>query len=68
MTTSKLYVDPDYVARAAKDDFAKYAKSRSILPFGAYLIDICSAFARIENHYFVNDVCLCAVPYAIPGS
>jgi len=35
MATSRLYVDPAYIARAAKDDFA-------------------NAFARIENHYFVN--------------
>ncbi|PBL03527.1 proline iminopeptidase [Armillaria gallica] len=36
MSTSKLYVDPSYIARAESDDFA-------------------NAFARIENHYFVND-------------
>ncbi|KAJ7756519.1 proline iminopeptidase [Mycena maculata] len=36
MVTSKLFVDPENVARAADDDFA-------------------NAFARIENHYFVND-------------
>ncbi|KAJ6494887.1 proline iminopeptidase [Mycena vitilis] len=36
MATSRLFVDPEYVARATKDDFA-------------------NAFARIENHYFVND-------------
>jgi len=36
MTTSKLFVDPERVAEASKDDFA-------------------NAFARIENHYFVND-------------
>ncbi|TEB34593.1 proline iminopeptidase [Coprinellus micaceus] len=35
MATSKLYVDPAHIARAADDDFA-------------------NAFARIENHYFVN--------------
>ncbi|PAV16141.1 proline iminopeptidase [Pyrrhoderma noxium] len=35
MWTSKLHVDPDYIARAAEDDWA-------------------NAFARIENHYFVN--------------
>ncbi|KAL5504175.1 hypothetical protein ACEPAH_8248 [Sanghuangporus vaninii] len=35
MWTSKLYVDPDYIARATEDDWA-------------------NAFARIENHYFVN--------------
>jgi len=34
--TSRLYVDPNYIARAADDD--KFAL----------------AFARIENHYFVN--------------
>ncbi|CAK5268491.1 unnamed protein product, partial [Mycena citricolor] len=36
MATSKLYVDPKYIARAASDKFA-------------------TAFARIENHYFVNE-------------
>ncbi|KAJ7067013.1 proline iminopeptidase [Mycena amicta] len=36
MATSRLYVDPEYLARAEGDDFA-------------------NAFARIENHYFVND-------------
>jgi len=36
MTTSRLYVDPKYIARAADDE--KFAL----------------AFARIENHYFVN--------------
>ncbi|KAH6913446.1 prolyl aminopeptidase serine peptidase [Coprinopsis sp. MPI-PUGE-AT-0042] len=36
MATSKLYVDPESIARAADDKFAL-------------------AFARIENHYFVNS-------------
>jgi len=36
LTTSKLFVDPEYVAEATNDDFA-------------------NAFARIENHYFVNE-------------
>ncbi len=36
MHTSRLYVDPKYVARAADDD------------------QFSLAFARIENHYFVN--------------
>ncbi|CAE6415944.1 unnamed protein product [Rhizoctonia solani] len=36
MTTSKLYVDPEYIARATEDDWA-------------------NAFARIENHYFINE-------------
>jgi len=36
MATSKLFVDPEKVAAANKDDFA-------------------NAFARIENHYFVNQ-------------
>ncbi|KAJ6576580.1 proline iminopeptidase [Mycena vulgaris] len=35
MATSRLFVDPEYVARATSDHFA-------------------NAFARIENHYFVN--------------
>ncbi|THV07330.1 proline iminopeptidase [Dendrothele bispora CBS 962.96] len=36
MTTSKLYVDPEYIKRTEEDQFA-------------------NAFAKIENHYFVND-------------
>ncbi|KAF7327686.1 Proline iminopeptidase [Mycena kentingensis (nom. inval.)] len=35
MATSRLFVDPEYLARAEGDEFA-------------------NAFARIENHYFVN--------------
>ncbi|KAG9121961.1 hypothetical protein FRC07_001855 [Ceratobasidium sp. 392] len=36
MTTSKLFVDEEYIAKAAEDDWA-------------------NAFARIENHYFINE-------------
>jgi len=36
MATSKLFVDPENIAKAAEDDWA-------------------NAFARIENHYFVNE-------------
>jgi len=36
MSTSRLFVDPAYVARADNSEFA-------------------NAFARIENHYFVNE-------------
>lgn len=36
MATSKLFVDPAYIAEAEKDDWA-------------------NAFARIENHYFINN-------------
>ncbi|KAF5391617.1 hypothetical protein D9757_002421 [Collybiopsis confluens] len=39
MATSKLYVDPSYIKRAESDEFA----------------NALSAFARIENHYFIND-------------
>ena len=35
MATSKLYVDPEQLAKADKDENS-------------------NAFARIENHYFVN--------------
>ncbi|KIY42859.1 peptidase S33, proline iminopeptidase 1, partial [Fistulina hepatica ATCC 64428] len=35
MATSRLYVSPEYIARAEDDQFA-------------------NAFARVENHYFVN--------------
>ncbi|KAB5594002.1 Proline iminopeptidase [Ceratobasidium theobromae] len=41
MSTSRLYVDPEYIARAAEDDWANFY--------------ISSAFARIENHYFINE-------------
>ncbi|QRV75284.1 alpha/beta hydrolase family protein [Ceratobasidium sp. AG-Ba] len=36
MTTSKLYIDQEYIDKAAEDDWA-------------------NAFARIENHYFINE-------------
>ncbi|KDN48562.1 hypothetical protein RSAG8_02549, partial [Rhizoctonia solani AG-8 WAC10335] len=36
MCTSRLYVDPTYIAKATEDDWA-------------------NAFARIENHYFINE-------------
>ena len=37
MSTSRLYIDPEIIKKAAEDDWA-------------------NAFARIENHYFVNGV------------
>jgi len=36
MSTSRLFIDHDYIQKAEKDDWA-------------------NAFARIENHYFVNE-------------
>ncbi|KAF9267825.1 proline iminopeptidase [Marasmius fiardii PR-910] len=39
MATSRLHVDPVYLQRAEKDEFS----------------NTLSAFARIENHYFVNE-------------
>ena len=42
MATSKLYVDPEQLAKADKDEYS-------------------NAFARIENHYFINDVRLIAL-------
>ncbi|KAK7050914.1 hypothetical protein VNI00_005026 [Paramarasmius palmivorus] len=39
MTTSKLFVDPEAIAQVENDQFA----------------NTLSAFAKIENHYFVND-------------
>jgi proline iminopeptidase len=53
MSTSKLYIDPAHVAAAEKDDWAKSV----FLYFRCYTrLTIClSAFARIENHYFVNE-------------
>jgi proline iminopeptidase len=55
MSTSKLYIDPAHVAAAEKDDWAKFAclsSNRTDLYSPFFKI---SAFARIENHYFVND-------------
>ncbi|KAH7911526.1 Alpha/Beta hydrolase protein [Hygrophoropsis aurantiaca] len=55
MSTSRLRVSPEAVAEADKDDYAKSASS--CLLAGAYtkLAPSFSAFARIENHYFVNE-------------
>ena len=60
MSTSKLYIDPSRVAAAEKDDWAKFVFC-SLLPWinvSLLAIPFCSsisAFARIENHYFVNE-------------
>ena len=59
--TSKLYVDPAHVAEAEKDDFAKYAISPRSALSASDTHRACSAFARIENHYFINDVRLIAL-------
>ena len=67
MWTSKLHVDPAHVAEADENEFAKYVSVSSSSPFlvlpSDELTTRCalrdaaySAFARIENHYFVNDV------------
>jgi len=58
MTTSRLYVDPEYIQRAEGDEFAKWDLFHSAARAIVYLRwSILSAFARIENHYFVNEVC-----------
>lgn len=55
MATSKLYVSEDMLRRAEEDTFALCVLSRvSGRPADC---DMHSAFARIENHYFVNEVC-----------
>ena len=67
MSTSKLSIDPSRVAAAEKDDWAKFVFFIcSFLPwidvsfvghppFCCFLVHPISAFARIENHYFVNE-------------
>jgi proline iminopeptidase len=59
MSTSKLYIDPAHVAAAEEDEWAKYVFfRRASLTQQRYSPDISthpSAFARIENHYFIND-------------
>lgn len=58
MATSKLYVSEDMLNRAEEDTFALCVPSR--VPVASSLADygMHSAFARIENHYFTNGVCL----------
>ena len=60
MATSKLYVDPSYIARAEEDEFALYVYVLSpLIPSNdRTTFSFSSAFARIENHYFINDVSL----------
>ena len=60
MATSKLYVDPSYIARAEEDEFALYVYVLTpLIPFhDRTTFSFSSAFARIENHYFINDVSL----------
>lgn len=55
MATSKLYVDPQHVAQADKDDFAKCVHSNSTVLRVQRDLHFSSAFARIENHYFINN-------------
>ena len=57
MATSKLYVSEEMLRRAEEDTFALCVPSQ--VSFSSCLADcgMHSAFARIENHYFVNEVC-----------
>ena len=65
MSTSKLYIDPSRVAAAEEDDWAKFVffvwivatLDRFLIcwPPSFFLVHSISAFARIENHYFVNE-------------
>jgi len=58
MQTSKLCVDPATIARADDSEFAKYVDNIVACMFLVALSVFLppSAFARIENHYFVNEV------------
>ena len=56
MWTSKLYVDPAHIAHADDDKFAKSASLIIQRPPVFIILQNPSAFARIENHYFVNEV------------
>lgn len=55
MATSKLYVNEDMLRRAEEDTFALCVPSQNLQGCFAEC-SIHSAFARIENHYFVYDV------------
>lgn len=59
MSTSKLYIDPAHVAAAEEDDWAKSVFHQSLVNLVVLLTGPfshpTSAFARIENHYFVNE-------------
>jgi hypothetical protein len=54
MATSRLFVDPEYLAKATEDDWAKWAISE--FDNARVVKWHFSAFARIENHYFINEV------------
>lgn len=55
MSTSKLYIDPAHVAASEKDDWAKFAHlSSDQIALFLNFVSV-SAFARIENHYFINE-------------
>ncbi|KAG6373374.1 prolyl aminopeptidase serine peptidase [Boletus reticuloceps] len=55
MATSKLFVSEDMLRRAEEDTFALFVPPQVSL--ASFFIDcgMHSAFARIENHYFVNE-------------
>ena len=62
MSTSKLYIDPAHVAAAEEDDWAKSVFFFPLEPRRLGRVaqpDLFhaprSAFARIENHYFINE-------------
>lgn len=56
MSTSKLYVDHEQVARAEDGKFAMYVSRVDMCICAIPDIRSFSAFARIENHYFINEV------------
>jgi hypothetical protein len=57
MATSKLFVDPAHLAKAEKDDWATCAFLVASRTLSKLTSDVTlSAFAKIENHYFINKV------------
>ena len=67
MATSRLYVSDDLLARAEKDTFSMYV-SLGFIPIEVEMMTtrMCSAFARIENHFFMKEVrlvCLALLYY-----
>ena len=55
MSTSRLYVDPKHIAHAEEDKFALWVGLLLVLDEYLYTMSI-SAFSRIENHFFINEV------------
>lgn len=58
MSTSRLHQDPAQIAHADEDKFAKY-DYMLFFTITIHRLAAFSAFAMIENHYFVNEVNIC---------